>query len=338
MRRLAVSSLLALALAPTLVPLDAEPLKLSAAAFDGRVAIEVRNLPEAKAETAIRDAIARVVEVERLTTPSAGSGATTGIAHLNGTAGRGPQPVDPLLFGLLRRAVEFCTWSRGAHGPLGGRLYDLWGLHRPVEAPPDPQQLREAVASAACTDLTLHPSTGTAELAAGSRIDLWGFAAGYAVDQAVALLRQRGATNGFVELGDVRRGFGEGPDGSGWKVVLPVFPGTHRSQGEIWLRDRTLAIARRRGRSLDVGGQHRAPFLDQRRGEPAEGVTAVLVVTKLGVDAQGLATTLFVTGNREGRFRLGLLRPAPSVLWLLGNGNGPPVVTDYHWSDIELQR
>jgi thiamine biosynthesis lipoprotein len=356
----------------------AEPIRLSTEAFGRRATVEVRDLPAGENEAAARAALVEVLRLQGLTDPrkapqatdepaeepvteSAAEGGaeseaeeTVGeapeetaaetpavaedIATLNARAGSGPQPVSAELLELLVKAQDFCVWSRGAHGPLGGRLRELWGFYQPVEGPPSPAAVGAAVASAACGHLRFDRPARSIELDAASRLDPSDFAVGWAVDRAVEVLREHGAGNGLVEVGAVRRGFGPGPDGRGWKVLLPIFPGSNKPLGEVWLRDQALAVAQLEDRRLTVaGGEELAAYLDLRRGEPTEGVVAVIAVTELAVDAQGLATTLFATGNREGQFLLGQLRPSPSVRWLLGDGDGIPLITDYNWGDTRTR-
>jgi thiamine biosynthesis lipoprotein len=310
-------------------------LRLATDAFGTRIEVEVRSLPGDRARAAIDAAFAAVAEVERLLAPTSPPGPPTGgLGALNAAAGRGPQAVAPGLFTLLQRAQSFCDWSEGAHGPLGRELYDLWGARAPVPAPPAIERLGEAVDHAACARLTLDDTTKTATLAQGAGLELRGFAEGYATDRAVDALKQKGATNGFVRIADVRRGFGPGPEGKGWEVALPPFPDLGQSVGRVFLRDQALAVAASSESPLRVGGEPFAPFINLRTGRPAEGVLGTVAVTDLAVDAQALSVTLAITGPREGRLRLGSLRPQPSVLWLLGSGTGAPLLVDHHWSAL----
>jgi thiamine biosynthesis lipoprotein len=310
-------------------------LRLATDAFGTRAEIEVRGLPGDRARQAIDAAFAAVAEVERLLAPSSPPGPPAGgLGALNAAAGRGPQPVAPGLFTLLQRAQSFCVWSEGAHGPLGRELYDLWGARAPVSAPPAIERLGQAVEHAACSRLTLDPAAGTATLAQGTGLELRGFAEGYATDRAVDALRQKGATNGFVQIGAVRRGFGPGPDGKGWAVMLPPFPDLDEPIGRVFLRNQALAVAATAENPLRVGGEPFAPFINLRTGQPAEGVVGTIAVTDLALDAQALSVTLAITGPREGRLRLGSLHPQPSVLWLLGSGTGAPLLVDHHWSAL----
>jgi thiamine biosynthesis lipoprotein ApbE len=305
----------------------AAPVREADKAFGRPAEIEVRDLSREAAREAIRRAFAEIAETERLTDATRPDG---GLAVLNAAAGKGPQKTDSRLLAMLGRASDYCLWSEGANGPLARDLYALWGLRSAVAAPPTPDLVEKAAALTTCSRLTLDPQKGTAALAAGSGLDLWGFAEGLAVDRAVEVLRQGGAGNGFVRIGPVQRGFGGGPAGKGWPVELPQLPGLEEPAGRLMLRDHALAIA-----SLaDHPRGGAAPYLSQRTGRPPEGILAAVAVTDLAADAQGLVTSLFILGPREGQVRMGTVTPRPSVLWFLGTGAGAPLQVDYRWSEV----
>lgn len=310
--------------------------------------IEVHGTPRESADDALRAAVAAVRALEPLLDP-AGDPEGGGLAALNAAAGRDPVVVDRDLVEVLERALSYCRWSDRAHGPLGAELYRLWGLRDPAPARPTEGQLEDASRAAACDHVAMEragvsaggggedSSPPRAQLAPGARLDLWGFARGFAVDRALETLREQGVENGFVELGGVRRAIGPGPDGKGWPVVLPVFPGQPRPLDRIWLRDEALAVSSAVHRPLLVGGDRHAPFVDQRSGRPAEGVVGVVVVTDLAVDAEALAASLMILGSREGLLRMGGLKPRPHVLWLLGGGDSAPVLSQFNWTEVALR-
>jgi thiamine biosynthesis lipoprotein ApbE len=318
--------LLLLLLAEVPAP-PAAPVRLASKAFDQPLEIEVRDLSADAARAAIQQAFSEVAEVEGLI--------AGGVAALNAGAGRGAQPVDSRLLTWLSRAESFCGWSEQTHGPLGRDLYAAWGLHPPAATataePPAPERLEQAAALAACDRLALDPQAGKATLAAGSGLELIGFAEGAAVDRAVAVLRQRQAANGFVRLGPVERGFGPGPAGKGWPVELPQLPGMEEPAGSVHLYDRSLAVAAQTDHPLP--GAASASYLNQRTGKPAQGVAVAIASTELALDAQGLATTMLISGPRQGQIRLGSLSPRPSVLWFVGGGAGPLLLVEYRWAE-----
>lgn len=304
---------------------------VEAEAFGEAVTMEVRQSgPSAPMQQALQDALAEIVQLDRLT--DAYQETPLGVSHLNGAAGSGPTAVDPRLVTVLRRAVRYCVWSRGAHGPLGGTLYGLWGLHYPVGGFPSPSIVGEERAKAACSRLQVDTSNDTATLSANSRVELWGFAQGFAVDRAVEILKEGGITNAWVEIGFVTRAFGPGPEGHGWPIAIG--PDGSSEPERILLQDRAVSLASVENHPLEIGGETFAPYIDQRTGKPVDGKVAVAVVSELAVDAEALASTLFILPNREGEFRLGELRPKPSVIWFLGRPGHKPLVTELNWSKL----
>jgi thiamine biosynthesis lipoprotein len=317
----------------------ASPVRISAAAFGDKIEIEVRNLPRADARAAIDAALAEVAAIEELARPDT-SEPIGGIGALNTAAGKGPQAVDPRILPALVRAYEICLWSNRANGPLGRTLYEIWGLRPPVAAaavPPPPDRVEDALAAAGCDRLTLGADKKTVTLAAGSRVDLGGFVEGHAVDRAVDALQQRGVKNGFVQIGGVQRAFGGGPDGHGWRILIPAFPGMEEPAARLLLRDQAIASTSTGDRPLRIAAQNLLPYLDQRTGLPPQGIVGTVVVTRSAVDAEALAVTLAILGSREGQFRLGSVRPNPSALWFLGSGSGAPLQVEHHWADMLLR-
>jgi thiamine biosynthesis lipoprotein len=323
---------------PSPAPSPTKPIRVSATAFHHPVEIEVRDLTAEAARPAIQAALAEIDEIERLTDPDGsplGAGAT-GIAALNAAAGKGPQTMDARLIPALNRALDFCSWSEQAYGPLGRDLNRLWGLRSPVAASPaqKPELLDKAVVAASCDGLRIDAQRGLVNLAAGSAVDLWGFAEGLAVDRAVEILRRQGIRNGYVHVGGVHRGFGPGSDGHGWSVAPPLFPGTAIPLTRLFLNDKALAVVSLSDPAVKIGEESFSPWISHRTGQPVQGTVATLAFTDLALDAQGLAVTLTITGPTEGQLRLGSLSPSPAMLWLQGSGSGEPLQITYHWGDV----
>jgi thiamine biosynthesis lipoprotein len=326
--------LLALLLAAPALAAGA-PVRVEGRAYGLAVTIELRDLPPEVARAGAAAAMREIAVFERETEPGPpadGSPIAGTLAALNAAAGKGPQAIEPRLFQVLARAADFCAWSNGAHGPLARDLYRLWGRGAPAAGRPDEERLAQALRAAACGRLALDPKARTASLEGGGGVDLGGFAEGAAVDRAVAVLQEKGARNGVVEIGRVWRAWGSGPDGKGWRIALPALPGMPAPIGEVLLLDQALALVAADDRPLSIAGDTFSPLVDQRTGRPVEGMEAVAVRTLEGMDAEALAGGLFILGTREGQLRVGSVRPLPAVLWALGSGAGAPLLVEYHWS------
>lgn len=326
------------------------PRRATSSALELALTIEVRGIERERADAALRAAVETVRELEELV--DLRGEAPDGLAALNAAGGGEPVILDPRLVEMLERALSFCEWSKGVHGPLGGELYSIWGLRTPAPARPTPSRVKRAAEGAACDHLRIDSASGKVQLATGSLVDPWGFATGWLVDGAMETLLDLGVENAFVELGWVRRAAGSrvqspvdgplaayrGDDGNrGWPVTLPDFPGREEPLDTVWLRDDSLSVTSALHRPIRLAGDRYPPWIDQSTGVPAIGVTAAIAVTETALDAHALAASMLIMGNREGMARAGGLKPKPSVLWLLGRGQGTPVLSNYNWSDVALR-
>jgi len=302
----------------------AEPLRMAGRAFDRRAEIEVRDLDRAAAERAVGAAF-RALESARADLRAIESTARPGV----------PVQLDGSQAVLVRRALGFCAWSSGAVGPLGGEVFRIWGLRFPVTSFPVPDEIERAAASAGCSRAAIDPA-GVLSLAEGSALDFFPFELGWAVDRAAAILREAGAANFWIDLGTVVRAAGGGPDGRGWTYAPPLVAGQLEPLPPFPLRDRAVALLRPADRPLRVAGESFPPYVDLRRGRPGggEAVAAVLVVSEIAVDAQALGYAMFVLGPRDGTLLVGAISPRPSIRWLLGGGQSPPVLADVNWGVV----
>ncbi len=308
------------------VPATAQPVRLEATAFGTQAEVEVRGLSREEATVAARDALHEIFDIGQLLDPDGTIAGGLGI--LNSTSG--VVDLEPRVSNFLRRGLQFCLWTNGAHGPLGGDLYRLWqGAQGEI---PNPNDLRDAVIGAQCNAITLTFGEPVirGQLKPGSRVEAIAMGRGFALDSAADVLIEAGVDNALLEIGGVRRAIGGGPDGQGWLATIPAAPGQDKPMDRIFLRDQALAIA-------GIQPIKREPVIrlvDQRTGVPATGVVMVATVTEQAMDAEALSASLFVTGLREGQMRLGGLEPRPSVLWLLGLGKGDPLESTFRWSEL----
>jgi thiamine biosynthesis lipoprotein ApbE len=321
-------------------PLAAEHLRFTGRALDEAAAVEIAGLDRAAATTAATAAFEELARAERT---------VRSLAERAAAAAGGDLPLSGAELELLSRAHAFCLWSDGSVSALGGAAHRLWGVRVPVAGRPGDAALAAAARSARCAGLTLEAggriltdgggapaaSGGTAaRLAPEVELDLFPFETGWAVDQAVAALAAAGASNVRVALGAVARGAGPGPEGRGWPFDPPAIPGLAEPFSPLVLRDQAAAVLTAGDRSLALAGDPLPPYLDLRSARPALGVRLVAVVSPLALDARALAQAMFVLGPRSGQLSLGGLRPAPSVLWLVGGGAGDPVITSSNWSRV----
>jgi thiamine biosynthesis lipoprotein len=153
----------------------------------------------------------------------------------------------------------------------------------------------------------------------GMRISLGGIAKGYAVDRAVEVLRESGIQGGIVSAGGDLKAFGKREDGGPWKVGVRNPRDPSKNISVIPVSNLAVATSGDYERYRVVGGRRYHHIIDPRTGYPSRGCMSVTVVTEQALEADALATAVFVLGPERGR---ALLEKLPDVEGILVDGDG----------------
>ncbi len=128
----------------------------------------------------------------------------------------------------------------------------------------------------------------------GMGITLAGVAKGYAVDKAIEALSRCHMRHALVNAGGDMRVIGGKGENIPWKIALRDPRDPTRVVAAVELYDQAIATS----------GTYRRSFNDivnPRIGKPAQGVLSSTVIAKTAMDADMLATGMFVLGADEGK-------------------------------------
>ncbi|MBS0379765.1 MAG: FAD:protein FMN transferase [Proteobacteria bacterium] len=221
------------------------------------VVIEARAPDEATAARAIEAAFAQVAHVEAVMHPY---DADSDVARLNAAAPGSPVALRPATHAVLSFAQQLHRASGGAFDPClplrPGTLVDLDLTDRPQPA----ARVRRPVA-----------------------LDLGGIAKGYAVDQAVAVLRSGGCSAGLVNAGGDLRVFGTQP-----QTVL--LRGGDGALAALELTEAALAVSHRSQAGAPTG--HRGYY--RRDGAAVSGTPHAAVEAGSAMCADALTKLVLV--------------------------------------------
>ena len=226
------------------------------------------------------------------------------LSRLNEGAARREVTVSSELAGLLQACQKYSEESEGAFDITVGSLVNAWGLHSGDGHVPNKLSLWWARRNSGFRHLRLNRERSTVRfLRTGLRLDPGGIGKGYAVDRAVASLRDRGIERALVSSGTSSiYALGEPPDRpGGWSLDLraPGLPG--ESVATVRLKDEALSTSGSYERFFERGGRRYGHILDPRTGRPADGVAAVSVIAPLTLDTEAWSTALFVNGAEWAR-------------------------------------
>ena len=134
---------------------------------------------------------------------------------------------------------------------------------------------------------------------AGMEIDFGGFGKEYAADRAGALMAQRGASHGYVNLAGDMRVIGPKPDAAPWLIGIQHPRRKGQLIATLPVAQGGLATSGDYERFFELGGQRYCHVLDPRSGQPVTHWQTVSVLAPLAVVA-GNCSTIAMLKQAEG--------------------------------------
>ena len=292
-----------------------------AAIMGTRIAVELWSPTDAQGEAAI-DAV--MAEMRRVDALMSHYKPESQLSQINAHAGAGPVRVDRELFDLIARSLDFSRLTDGAFDityASVGYLYDYRHRVRPDEA-----EIDSHLPAVDWRSLELDPANSTVRFRKpGMRIDLGGFAKGYAVDRSIELLQARGIEHASVSAGGDTRILGD-RFGRPWIVGIRHPDDANRVILRMPLENVALSTSGDYERYFDENGVRYHHIIDPRTGHSASKVRSATIIGPTATRTDGLSKTAFVLGaeraleiyNRLEDIDAVLVTPEGKVLYTKG--------------------
>lgn len=238
------------------------------------------------------------------------------LRRLCNTAGEGRRvAVSQELWEVLLHAEGLAERTSGAFDVTVGPVVRLWRRARRRQQLPPPDRLDEYRRLVGYQLVRLDAENRSVELLSpGMRLDLGGIAKGYAIDEALAVLRKHGITRALVDGGgDIRLG-GPPPDKPGWLIgIAPPEPEAAASR-YLWLSELAIASSGDTWQYVEIDGRRYSHLVDPRTGMALTDHSSVTVIAPDGITADGLASAVSVLGPEKG---LELIEDTPHAAALI---------------------
>ena len=217
------------------------------------------------------------------------------VTWINRHAAEGPVPVEPSLFALLARCRTLSELTDGAFDITVGPLMRAWGFARGYTELPCAADVEAARAAVGSRHLLLDHQAGTVTFARpGMSVDLGAAGKGYAVDAAIAVLREHGVASALIHGGTSSvHVIGTDMSGTPWRIGWPSAADRLRL---FDLQDRALAVSAVSGRSFLCGGREYGHVMDPRTGMAIAGARTATVAGPASLECDALSTALLVLG------------------------------------------
>jgi thiamine biosynthesis lipoprotein len=269
------------------------------------IRVELWSDREGDGEAAI-DAVMR--EMHRIDAAMSPFKPESELSRINREAAARAVPLTQEMFTLLQRSISFSRLSDGAFDitfASVGQLYDYR-----AGTGPDAAQLIAARAAIGYQNLILDPHTCSVRFARpGVRIDLGGFAKGYAVDNGAAILRRHGIAHGIVTAGGDSHIVGD-RRGRPWGIGIR----DPRREGQVVamlpLEDAAVSTSGDYERFFERDGVRFHHVIDPKTGKSPSHVRSVTVVAQDGLTTEAFCKCVFVMGVKKG---LNFIESKPGV-------------------------
>jgi thiamine biosynthesis lipoprotein len=236
-------------------------------------------------------------------------------------------PCSEAFAAVVGRSLELAESTDGAFDPTLQPLLNLWGFGSGGEKLAIPSDAEVAAARKLTGWRKLQTRNWAIEKSAPEiSLDLGAIAKGYGVDALARVLEQAGLEHWFVEIGGEVVVKGLNPDELPWMIGIQ-FPTTNpmedgRLQGIVHMTNGAVATSGDYRNYIEEDGVIYSHILDPRSGRAVRSDTAsVTVVAPDCMDADGIATALFVMGPEAGLVWVEA-HPEVEALFLLRGENG----------------
>ena len=207
--------------------------------------------------------------------------------------------VSPEIIRVINKANEIHDLSDGAFDITVFPLVKLWNSYG--DRIPPRNEVAQTQALVGQEKLVIDKKYGYVGVSEeGMALDLSGIAKGFAVDEAINILKRQGVRNALIDAGGDIYCLGSGPDKRPWRVGLK-HPRRDELIATLRLKDIAVATSGDYENFKIKDGKRFSHIIDPRTGYPIKDMpVSVTVLAADCVTADGLATAISVMGSEKG--------------------------------------
>jgi thiamine biosynthesis lipoprotein len=288
-------------------------------------------------EARANDAIEHVFrEFDRLESLLSNWKSDSDVTRLNHNAGITPVKVSQDTISVLRIAHDVSEITRGKFDITFGALTDIWRFdHDQDNVVPEHDLIEARLKRIDYKAVEVDSTAGTAFInRPGMTVHLGGIGKGYAVDRAIALLRDQGFKNFLIQAGGDLYVAGA-DNGKPWKLGIADPRGNHDPFAIVQVSDGTLSTSGDYERFFMKEGTRYHHILDPDFGEPSRECRSVTLVSNTAVMADAIAKGVFLLGPRDG---MALIEKLPDIEGVIVTADNEVLISSGLKGRVQLLR
>lgn len=204
---------------------------------------------------------------------------------------------DEEILNVVRAALDICQKTDGAFDITVCPLIRLWGFYGESPHLPREQQIKDCLKKIGYKYIVIKDGK-IHSVKENISIDLGAIAKGYAVSQAVKVLRKEGVTSALIDAGGDVYALGK-KNNKLWKVGIRS-PRGEDLLGYLEVENTAVMGSGDYERFFVKDGRRYHHIFNPKTGYPAEGLSGITVISPDPMMADAWATVLFVIGPERG--------------------------------------
>jgi thiamine biosynthesis lipoprotein len=252
---------------------------------------------DATARKAIPQAFQRIAEIDQ---KLSNYKKESELSQLSSKIGKRVSVSDDL-WSVLKLSRTVHQQSNGSFDVALGPITKVWLQARRTKILPTPDVVAKALHCSGTNLLEFNDVDKTVQLTrAGMALDPGGVAKGWAVQQAIDVLRDHGILSALVDGGGDMFMMGRPQSRESWRIaVAPLRPGG-KPTTIVGLVDRAIATSGDAWQYLEVDGRRYSHIVDPKTGMGVTIPCSVTVISKDGGTADAWASAISVLGPKAG--------------------------------------
>lgn len=202
---------------------------------------------------------------------------------------------------LILAGLRYSELSEGAFDISVGPVSSLWDFTSEEKVIPDPEALSEALKLVDYREVFLEGNRLRFGKE-GMMLDLGAIAKGYIADRMKEFLTDRGVESAIIDLGGNVLCIGERTDGTPFRIgVQKPFAERSETADVVEISGRSVVSSGIYERYFEKDGTLYHHILNPKTGSPYDnGLLSVTILSEESVDGDGLSTSCFALGLKEG--------------------------------------
>lgn len=263
---------------------------------------------EDAARKSIADAFSAMERVDRL---MSNFKEESNVSKINRRAGSEAVEVDSDVIEVIKKSIYYSEISNGAFDITIGGVEDLYNFEDEGRLP-EKGKFKNSVSLIGYKNIIVDGNrVGLAKK--GMKLDLGGIAAGYAVDKGIDAIKKNGVADALINAGGDIRVMGESENGK-WKIGVLHPREENKLINTLTLKDISVTTSGDYRKYFISEGKRYHHILNPSTGLPTEGVESVTIIAPLAVDADALATAVFVMGKKKGMELIEKLKDVEGII------------------------